>query len=121
MENRSFCGSGRPRADQKPFKKVAGFAPYLFKGFWAARGRPEPQNDRFSIKSLNHPLRNPREMALELVSGADFLSKLMCGAGPVDLRVSRAPRGRPENRKSTISGRPKNHTLKTQVYSPRPQ
>ena len=27
-------------------------------------------------------------MALELVSGADFLCKLMCGAGPVDLRES---------------------------------
>ena len=27
--------------------------------FWAARDRPEPQNDRFFIKSLNPPLLNP--------------------------------------------------------------
>jgi len=31
MKNLSFWGSGRPRAAQKPFKKVGGFAPYLFK------------------------------------------------------------------------------------------
>ena len=30
-------------------------------------------------------------MAFELVSGADFLCKLMCGAGPVDLGGSPAP------------------------------
>ena len=30
--------------------------PTFLKGFWAARGRPEPQNDRFSSKSLNRPL-----------------------------------------------------------------
>ena len=30
-------------------------------------------------------------MALELASGADFLCKLMRGAGPVDLRGSRGP------------------------------
>ena len=59
MENRSFWGSGRPQAAQKPFKKVGGFAPYLLKGFWAARGCPETQNDRFSIKSLNPPLLDP--------------------------------------------------------------
>ena len=35
-------------------------------------------------------------MALELVSGADFLCKLLCGAGPVDLRGSRGPQGRPD-------------------------
>ena len=33
MENLSFWGSGRPRAAQKPFKKVGGKAPYLFKRF----------------------------------------------------------------------------------------
>ena len=43
IENRSFWGSGRPRGTQKPLKNV---------GSWAARDRPEPQNDRFSIKSL---------------------------------------------------------------------
>ena len=32
MENRSFWGSGWLRAAQKPFKKVGGFAPYLFTG-----------------------------------------------------------------------------------------
>ena len=39
MENRSFWGSGRPQAAQKPFKKVGGLAPHLFKGFL---GRPGP-------------------------------------------------------------------------------
>jgi len=39
MENRSFWGSVRHRAAQKPFKKVGGFASYLFKGFL---GRPGP-------------------------------------------------------------------------------
>jgi len=38
MENRSFCGSGRPRAAQKPFQKVGGKAPYLFKGFLGNSG-----------------------------------------------------------------------------------
>jgi len=35
-------------------------------------------------------------MALELISRLDFMCKLMCGAGPVDLRGSRWPRGRPD-------------------------
>ena len=39
VEHRSFWGSGEPRAAQKPFEKVGGFAPYLFKGFL---GRPGP-------------------------------------------------------------------------------
>ena len=50
-------------------------------------------------------LSNRSEMALEFVSGADFLCKLMCRAGPVDLRGSRGPRGRPDPPKSTISVR----------------
>ena len=40
IENRSFWGSGRPRAAQKPFKKVGCFAPYLFKGFLTRLGPP---------------------------------------------------------------------------------
>ena len=32
IENRSFWGSGRSRAAGRPFKKVGGFAPHLFKG-----------------------------------------------------------------------------------------
>ena len=80
-------------------------------GFWAALGRPEPQNDRFSIKSLNTPLLTPREIALELVSGADFWCKLMCGAGPVDLRGSRGPRGPPGPRKRTIFNQIQNPPL----------
>jgi len=51
----------------------------VLKGFWAARGRPEPQNDRFSIKSLNHPLLHPHAKALELVSGADVWRRLNTG------------------------------------------
>jgi len=39
MENLSFWSSGRPRAAEKPFKKVGGKAPYLLKGFL---GRPGP-------------------------------------------------------------------------------
>ena len=39
LKNRSFWGSGRPRTAQKPFKKVGGKAPYLFKRFL---GRPGP-------------------------------------------------------------------------------
>jgi len=38
LGNRSFWGSGRPRAAQEPFKKVGGVAPYLFKGFLEPRG-----------------------------------------------------------------------------------
>jgi len=34
-----------------------------------------------------------REMALELVSGADFWCNLMSGAGPVDLGGSHSPIG----------------------------
>ena len=30
IENLSFWGSRRPRAAQKPFKKVGGFGPYVF-------------------------------------------------------------------------------------------
>ena len=44
-------------------------------------------------------------MALELVSGADFLCKLMCGAGPVDLRGSRVPRGRPDPENDRFSAK----------------
>ena len=46
-------------------------------------------------------------MALELVSGADFLWKLMCGAGPVDLRGSRLPRGRPDPENDRFSAKSK--------------
>jgi len=35
--------------------------PTFLKGFWAARGHPEPQNHRFFIKSLApHPLNHQR-------------------------------------------------------------
>ena len=45
------------------------------------------------------------EVALELVSGADFLCKLMCGAGPVDLRGSQGPRGRPDPENDRFSAK----------------
>ena len=70
-------------------------------------GDPEPQNDRFSTKSLNHTLLQSLRNALELVSGADFLCTLMCGAGPVDLRGSRVPRGRPDPENDRFSAKSK--------------
>ena len=72
MDNKPFWSSGRPWAAQEPFKKVGGKALTFLEGFWAARVRPEPQNDRFVIESLNHLLLNPRETALDLASGAVF-------------------------------------------------
>ena len=78
-----ICGSPGPRDLSKkwvprnvprgPFKRTPGSfksiksvslrfsaVPTFLKGFWTARGRPEPQNDRFSIKSLNPHLQGPR-------------------------------------------------------------
>ena len=60
--------------------------------FWKVSRPPgaaqTPKIDDFrSVKKSC--IKTPREMALELVSGADFLCKLMCGVGPVDLRGSR--------------------------------
>jgi len=65
MNNRSFLGGpGRPR---NPLKRW-GAVPNIFsKGFWAARGRPEPQNDRVSIKSLNHHPLNHHRAAFEFL------------------------------------------------------
>ena len=65
--------------------------PTILDGLKDPWGRPNPENDRFSAKSKTPPLLNSREMTLELASGADFLCKLMCGAGPVDLRGPRGP------------------------------
>ena len=69
-------------------------------GVWAAPGPPfwtvswQPgaactsQSDDFrSVR--NSYIKDPREMALELVFGTDFSCKLLCGAGPVDLKGSR--------------------------------
>ena len=108
----SFGGSGRPRAAQKPFKKVGGKAPHLFKWFLSHPGPP----NRFFIKSLTpHPLnhhraaveqahfQNSHETALEFVSGTDFWCKLMSRVSPgdlggagVDLRP-KTQENRPEN------------------------
>ena len=65
-------------------------------GVPGAPGPPRPRKRPMFNQIHNTPLLNPREMALELVSGAEFLCKLMCGAGPVDLRRTQGPRGRPD-------------------------
>ena len=62
-------------------------------GVPGAPGPPGPRKRPIFSQIPNTPLLNPREIALELVSGADFSCKSMCGAGPVDLRGSRGPRG----------------------------
>jgi len=54
MENLSFWGSGRPRAAQKPFKKVGGSAPHFFKGFL---GRPGPP--RAPKRTIFHQIPKP--------------------------------------------------------------
>jgi len=58
-------------------------------------------------------------MALDLVSGADLLCKLMCEAGPVDPRGSRGPRGRPDpqNRRSPV-GQKGAHIKAKQLLGP---
>ncbi len=47
--HRYFGGSGRPRGPQRPFQKLGGFAPNLWKGFRSPWGRPDLQNDQFPI------------------------------------------------------------------------
>ena len=65
MENRSFWGSGRPRAAQKLFKKVGGFA---------ASGAPLSGGIRKDVEPYN------------LVAGLIFCARFICKASPVDLR-----------------------------------
>ena len=96
----------------KPSKKVGGEASYLFGRYPGRPGAAQtPKIDDFRSVKKSY-IKNSCEIALELVSGADFLCKLMCGAGPVDLRGSPAAPGPPRPPKSTISGRSKNHILK---------
>jgi len=51
-------------------------------------------------------LLNPFKIALEMVSGADVLCKLMHGAGPVILRGSRGARGRQDPENDPFSTKP---------------
>ena len=75
-----------------PAKKTLG--PLRNFGLWSSRtsstgagqNYAPPQRSKWCII-----LSNRREMALELVAGADFLCKWMCGAGPVDLRGPGCP------------------------------
>ena len=86
------------------------------KGFLGRPGPPRTPKCPIAHQITKHPpLPNPHKIALELVSEADFWCKLISGAGPVDLGVSRGPRGRPDPPKLSISGRSTNHILKTQV------
>ena len=84
---------------------MRGAGPVDLRGSRGPHGRPDPEADRFSAISQSPLCLNPREMALELVSGADFLCELMCGAGPVDLRGSRGPRGRPDPENDRFSAK----------------
>jgi len=59
MENRSFWGSGRPRAAQKPFKKVGGKAPYLFKGFLDRAGQPRTPKRQILHQIIKPPSAKP--------------------------------------------------------------
>ena len=66
MEHLSFWGSGRPLGALEASKHVGGFAPHSLDAFGTPKGRPAPQNDRFSIKSLNPHLLNPHRAAADL-------------------------------------------------------
>jgi len=57
-ENRLVWVVGGPGRPRNRLKRLGAKLPTFLKGFWAARDRPEPQNDRCSIKSLNPPLLN---------------------------------------------------------------
>ena len=59
MENRSFWGYERPRAAQKPSKKVGGFAPYLFKGFLGRPGPPRTLKRRIFRQITKPPFAKP--------------------------------------------------------------
>ena len=49
-ESPGFSGSGRPRAAGKPQEKGGGLSPPTFlESFPVARGRPNPENPRFSL------------------------------------------------------------------------
>ena len=91
--------------------------PTFVEGSPACPGPPRPRkiDDLRSVK--NSYIKYPREMALELVSGAAFLCKLMCGVCPVDLRGSAAARGRPDPKNLRF---PVGQTIitKTQVFPP---
>ncbi len=65
MENLSFWGSGRLPGALEPSKKVGGEASHLFEGSKAPRRRPDSQNERFSIKSLNPHRLNPHRAAAD--------------------------------------------------------
>ena len=65
MENRSFWGSGRPRAAQKAFKKVEGKAPYLFKGFLGRPGPPRTPKRPILHQITKPPLQNPPGVLLK--------------------------------------------------------
>ena len=50
--NLGFSGSGRPRANGKPLKKVGGEDPNLFKWFTRRPGAPRPQKSTNNCRSL---------------------------------------------------------------------
>jgi len=113
-ENRSFSGSGRPRGGCKNIQRAGGRSPpphWMVSKPPGAAQTPKPTD--FQPNPKPPPSAKPRDMALELVSGADFLCKLMCGAGPVDLRGSRGPRGRPDPENDRFSAKSKPPSAKS--------
>jgi len=67
--------SGRPRTAQKPFKKVGGFAPYLFKGLLGHPGPPRPPKRPIFHQITDPPLLNPPLAAAETTHRANFHSR----------------------------------------------
>ena len=59
MENRSFWGSGQPRAARKPFEKVGGKAPYPSKGLLGRPGPPRNPKRPISHQIAKRPFVKP--------------------------------------------------------------
>ena len=76
--------------------------PTFLKGFWTARGRPESQNDRFSIKSLNTPSAKPPCLAppVPVSSGTLFMCTLRSDLQDLKAEMSPENAGRLESTRS---------------------
>ena len=91
-ESPGFCGSGRPRAARKLFKKMGSEAPALFEGFPGSPGLPRPpKSSTFPLNLPPHPSLHvsANETALELVSRVNFWRVLHHSSGPTRLDGSR--------------------------------
>ncbi len=124
--NRPFWGSKRPfRPQHRPFPgPTRVFGPLGAEIRQARANQSKHETDRASPESLESSMHLEFEyMALVRAEIADFLvlggPKKTChkvgGKAPHLLGWFVGPPGPPRPRKSRISGRPKNHVLKTQV------